>query len=111
MSAVLTMTEVTKVFHDGGRRVVAVDQVSLSLSQGRTVALVGESGCGKSTLGALAVGLLQPDHGRVCFEGVDLSDGERRLRRLVRPRLQLVFQSSADAFAPHLSLGRALRAV
>jgi len=52
--------------------VKAVDGVSFSVEAGRTLALVGESGCGKSTVSRLVLRLIEPDAGRISFEGRDL---------------------------------------
>lgn len=64
----------------GDRRVCAVDNVTLRIDPGETVALVGESGAGKTTLAALVAGFRAPDRGRVLVDGCDataLSDSER----------------------------------
>ena len=53
-------------------QVKAVDGVSLSIPQGRTLALVGESGCGKTTLGKALLQLITPTAGSVQFEGREL---------------------------------------
>ncbi len=47
----------------------AVDDVSLSIEEGETLALVGESGSGKSTLGRLLLGLAAPSSGQILYEG------------------------------------------
>ncbi|MFE4724138.1 ATP-binding cassette domain-containing protein, partial [Streptomyces sp. NPDC056728] len=51
---------------------VAVDDVSLTVTEGETFALVGESGCGKTTLTRLLLRLLPPTSGSVRFDGTDL---------------------------------------
>jgi ABC-type lipoprotein export system ATPase subunit len=52
----------------------AVDDFSMTLSEGEFVALQGPSGCGKTTLLLIAGGLLQPDIGRVIFKGQGVSN-------------------------------------
>jgi oligopeptide transport system ATP-binding protein len=78
----------------------AVDGVTLSVEEGRTLALVGESGSGKTTTGRLIVRLLRPTGGRILFNGRDLTqldeDGLRPLRR----EMQMVFQNPASSLNP-----------
>ena len=57
---------------------VVVDGVSVSVSPGQTVALVGRSGSGKTTLGHLLLGLYRPTSGRVLHDGIDLTTLEAR---------------------------------
>src|SRR6266850_2144852 len=71
-----------------------VDEVSLDILAGESIAVVGASGAGKSTLLALLAGLDLPTTGRVLLEGTDLTrldeDGRARLRA---QRVGFVFQS------------------
>lgn len=76
----------------GRRWLTAVDDVSLSVRAGESIAIVGESGCGKTTLLRLACGLLQPDHGTV--------------HQPTRTPPQLVYQDAGASLTPWLSVGR-----
>lgn len=62
----------------------AVDNVTLRVEAGQTVALVGENGSGKTTLAAMIAGLRSPNQGAVCWNGQPLSDLDRdRLGRRI----------------------------
>jgi iron(III) transport system ATP-binding protein len=80
-------------------RTTAVDDVTLSVSDGELVALVGPSGCGKSTLLMLAAGLLEPDAGQVLVDGRLVAGGGRWVPPEER-RVGVVFQDAA--LFPHL---------
>ncbi len=82
------------------QRLVAVDDFSLEVRAGETVALVGESGCGKSTVARLAVGLYPPARGSVRFDGVDLRDRSAVRAAGVRQRLQMIFQDPQASLNP-----------
>ncbi len=90
-------------------RLLAVDQVDLTLSPGRTLGIVGESGSGKSML-ARAILRLLPKRaalgGRILFEGHDLAQlTPEALRRLRGPALAVVFQDPMTSLNPVLSIG------
>jgi putative ABC transport system ATP-binding protein len=86
----LTAEHLSKVYPDG--QVVALEDVSLAIAAGESVAVMGPSGCGKSTLLNLLGGLDRPDSGEVCFEGVPLSR-QRSLARFRARKIGFVFQS------------------
>lgn len=88
-----------------GTVVYAVHDVSLTVADGTTVAIIGESGSGKSTLGRLVLGLLTPDSGRVAFEGKTLSTLSAEEIRRQRARIGVVFQEPFEQLNPRLKVG------
>ncbi|MGU3493063.1 nickel import ATP-binding protein NikE [Xanthobacteraceae bacterium A53D] len=82
-----------------------LDDVSLDIAPGETVALLGRSGCGKSTLARLLVGLDRPDSGQVLFEGQDLHGLSQAARMELRRTVQMVFQDSVGAVDPRGTIG------
>lgn len=75
---------------EGGRRVTAVDDVSLKVKEGGTLAIVGPSGSGKTTLLRMLAGLDEPDEGQVLYDGVPVPETE-----LSERGIGMVFQNYA----------------
>jgi len=90
------------------RVVRAVDAVSFDVFGAETLALVGESGCGKSTVGRLALCLMEPTAGNVCFEGRDLATLSGSDLRRVRAGAQLIFQDPFGSLNPRMRVGEML---
>ena len=88
------------------RFIKAVDGVTFSVRRGETLGLVGESGCGKTTTARAVLKLLDPTEGRIVFDGVDLSTVSRRELRLIRRRMQPVFQDPFSSLNPKRTVGR-----
>ena len=85
-------------------QVNAVDDVSLEIPVGRTLALVGESGCGKTTLGKALLQLITPTAGSVKFDGRELTGASRRQRA----SMQMVFQDPYASLNPKMRVAEIL---
>ena len=85
--------------------VKAVNDVSLKLYPGKTLALVGESGCGKTTVGKSIVRLLDVTNGDVMFQGQNLINLKGEALRARRSELQIVFQDPYSSLNPRMLVG------
>lgn len=79
----------------------AVNDVSLAISRGETLGIVGESGCGKSTTARVMVGLQPVTSGEVFFKGRKLTGSASDRRELGRS-VSVVFQDPATALNPRM---------
>ncbi|BCG80014.1 ABC transporter ATP-binding protein [Mesorhizobium sp. 113-3-3] len=78
----------------------AVDDVSLSMSPGQSVALVGRSGCGKSTLARMILALDRPSSGTIRFRGETITGKSEAELKPARRDMQVVFQDPYGSFDP-----------
>jgi peptide/nickel transport system ATP-binding protein len=100
--------DLSKTFVMRGRSVRAVQGVSLAVSPGEALGIVGESGCGKTTTARLLLRLEEPSAGRIRFLGEDVTDLHGAALLPFRARAQLVFQNPFDALNPRFTIRRAL---
>jgi len=86
-------------------RVLAVDGVSLTLREGRTLGLVGESGCGKSTLAFSLLRLETQARGKVVFDGREILSLPEKALRPTRKAMQIIFQDPYSSLNPRMLVG------
>jgi peptide/nickel transport system ATP-binding protein len=104
MSALLEVRDLKKYFKIGGGWLHAVDGISFTLDEGKTLGVVGESGCGKTTLGRVILHLLEPTEGQITFEGEDRSGPSKRELAQMREKMQMIFQDPYSSLNPRMSV-------
>ncbi len=84
MTKILNVQHLEKKYHSGSKKLTVLHDISFSVEEGETFAIVGPSGSGKTTLLGLCAGLDQPDSGTISLCGTELnglSEDERALLR------------------------------
>lgn len=110
MKPLVSITDLVITYEAASGAVLALDEASLTVREGETLAIVGESGSGKTTLG-MAAGRLLPQEarasaGEIIVDGIDvLAADDARLRKLRRERLGFVFQNPMAALDPTMRVG------
>ena len=91
-------------------RLQAVGGISFAIEAGRTLAVVGESGCGKSTLARLVALIERPTVGELRISGIDAVAASEPEQRVLRRKVQMVFQNPYGSLNPRKKVGAILEA-
>ena len=100
MTKLLEVNNLVKTFQSDGRKLVAIDDVTLSVNKGETHGVVGESGSGKSTLGRCVLRLTDIDSGSVSIKNQDVTELKSKELQNWRSKNQIVFQDSYESMNP-----------
>ena len=109
--ALLSVENLSVVFHTYAGRLQAVNNVSFALKKGEIIGIVGESGCGKSVTANALMGLIpsppgEITAGRILFEGKDIIGmSPKELRQLRGNKISMIFQDPMTSLNPVLSIG------
>ena len=93
------------IFQRAVAQIKAVDDVTFFVRRGETLGLVGESGCGKTTTGRCILQLYRPTGGQVTFDGQELTGMSTRQMRVMRRRMQVIFQDPYSSLNPRMTAG------
>lgn len=104
----LSVDSLTVVYGRGRRAFKAVEDVSLSVERGETVALVGESGSGKSTLARAIAGMVAPAAGQIRLADRELPPLVKARSPAQRRLIQYIFQNPDASLNPRATIGRSL---
>jgi len=103
-----TYTQTSGFFVKKQRIIKALNNVSLSIKKGETLAIVGESGSGKSTLARCLLQLLSLDQGELFFKGKNLNSLDIEGKKYLKRHIQMVFQDPYASLNPRMKISEIL---
>ena len=117
MNSILRINNITKIFEPKDdlitkyikkllflskkkKKVIALNQVSLSVEEGEILGIVGESGCGKSTFGKIISGIVTQTEGDIFFKNYNLNKIDKNIKNNLNLKIQMVFQDPYSSLNP-----------
>ncbi|WP_295158554.1 ABC transporter ATP-binding protein [uncultured Brachyspira sp.] len=91
------------------KEIKAVDDISIDLKRGETLALIGESGSGKTTIGKLIMKLINPTSGSIIFENENINDFNKEKTAEYRRNVQMIFQDPYASMNPRFKIKDVLK--
>ena len=104
MAALIEVKNLKKYFATSKGTLHAVDDVTLTIEEGKTMGVVGESGCGKSTLGRTIIHLLESTDGQILYKGEDVTHVNEHKLKEIRKNMQIIFQDPYSSLNPRLTV-------
>ncbi len=110
---VLATDDLCKTYGGGGflskgREVKAAQDVSISITKGRTLGIVGESGSGKTTVARCIMRLIDPTSGSIMVGGKDIATMSQKELKPQRKNIQIVFQDPMRSLNPRIEVGQSI---
>jgi peptide/nickel transport system ATP-binding protein len=109
MAEILRVEGLTKnfvkkgIFQKKPHIVAAVNNVTFSLNQNEILAIAGQSGSGKSTIAKLILRAIEPDSGKIFFDGEQISNNSSSLKK-IQMQCQMVYQDPYDSINPRMRI-------
>lgn len=101
---ILKIENLFKYYGGPGKKVRALDGITVSLDRNNVLGVVGESGCGKSTMGLTLSGLLKPTRGSILFKDLNISVSWKKRTPEMLKEIQLIFQNPGRSLNPSFTL-------
>ncbi|MCL5783465.1 MAG: ABC transporter ATP-binding protein [Candidatus Thermoplasmatota archaeon] len=101
---IISFRNVNKIYKSGHSTNYAMDDISFSITKGKTLSIVGESGSGKTTFGLASLGLLEPTSGHIYFQGKNISKLNKSQQRDFRSKTHMIFQDPYSSLNPYDSI-------
>jgi len=109
MSEILRVENLTKkfrkknLFSSDSDEITAAEKVNFSVNRGEILAIAGQSGSGKSTIAKLILRAIEPDSGKIFFNGEEIKNDSYELKKF-RLKCQMVYQDPYDSINPRMTI-------